>query len=182
MRRERSRITQRKTSTGPLLFTSPRLGALTVRSRIVMASMTRTGPGRTVPTRLMARCYQQSRQRRAGRQLGHPASQVGKCCWRTPGIHGVARVAGWRKTARGVREIFIDIKAARRTTGSAVYRDHYRRNDGRWPIARTEHDRVLELVAPAGSPGASDKPLSRLGRRRPDACTDIGHLIAGEPA
>lgn len=77
-----------------------------------------------------------------------------------------------------LEDIFLDTEARSHTIGSAIYRDRYVRTDDRWRIARTEYDRVFELVAPLD-------PLARLtshylgkAGRKPEQRTDIGHLIA----
>lgn len=86
-----------------------------------------------------------------------------------------------------LEDLFINLEEKTNTTGTALYRDVYRRVDGRWRIARTEYDRVYELVSPLDPNG---KLLwHHLGRtgRKPHERGDISHLITwfdtetGEP-
>lgn len=91
-------------SSASLLFAPTKLGALSLRNRIVMAPMTRNRAGPDdEPTGLMAEYYRQ----RAGAGLivseGTQPSPAGKGYWRTPGIHNAAQIEGWRRTADGVR-------------------------------------------------------------------------------
>ena len=81
-----------------------------------------------------------------------------------------------------LEDIFIDVEAQTHTSGTALYRDAYRREDGSWKIARTEYDRLLEIVAPL-NPQAKilTRHLATAGRK-PDERTDISHLISWEPA
>jgi N-ethylmaleimide reductase len=85
------------------LFEPVTLGALTCRSRIVMAPMTRdrAGPG-DVPTDLMRRYYEQ----RSGAGLivteGTQPTPAGKGYWRTPGIYTTEQVDGWRTVTDAV--------------------------------------------------------------------------------
>jgi uncharacterized protein (TIGR02246 family) len=54
-------------------------------------------------------------------------------------------------TAEGswyLEDIFINTTARTRTAGTAIYRDRYKRVDGRWLIAATEYDRVIEVIEP----------------------------------
>jgi N-ethylmaleimide reductase len=87
------------------IFSPITLGDIALANRIVMAPMTRdrAGPG-DVPTDIMVDYYRQ----RAGAGLivteGTQPSPTGKGYWRTPGIHSVAQVAGWRKVADAVHE------------------------------------------------------------------------------
>ena len=45
-------------------------------------------------------------------------------------------------------DVYISLERQDVTTGSAIYRDRYRRVDGRWKIAHTEYDRIAEVVRP----------------------------------
>jgi len=83
-------------------------------------------------------------------------------------------------TAEGLwylEDIFISLEAKTHTIGTAIYKDVYRRENGRWKIARTEYDRVFELVSPL-EPAANltFHHLAKAGRQ-PHERTDIGHLI-----
>ena len=82
-----------------------------------------------------------------------------------------------------LEDIFISVEAKIHTIGSAIYKDVYRREDGSWKIARTEYDRVIELIFPL-DPAAevTSHYLSRVGRK-PAERSDISHLISWtEPA
>ena len=85
------------------LFTPCKLGALSLRNRILMSPMTRdrAGPG-DVPNEIMVEYYRQ----RAGAGMivteGTQPSAVGKGYWRTPGIHSQEQIAGWRRVADAV--------------------------------------------------------------------------------
>lgn len=88
-------------------------------------------------------------------------------------------------TATGLwylEDIFIDLDAATHTIGSAIYRDVYHRERGGWRIARTEYDRVFELVSPL-DPNArlTCHYLGKVGRK-PEQRTDISRLISWQPA
>jgi hypothetical protein len=81
-----------------------------------------------------------------------------------------------------LEDIFINLEAKTHTIGSAIYRDHYVRADGRWRIARTEYDRVFELVGQLDPTAQlTCHYLGRVGRP-PEHRTDISHLISWEPA
>ena len=85
------------------LFTPCKLGALSLRNRIIMSPMTRdrAGPG-DAPNDIMVEYYRQ----RAGAGMivteGTQPSTVGKGYWRTPGIYSQAQIAGWRRVADAV--------------------------------------------------------------------------------
>ncbi len=81
-----------------------------------------------------------------------------------------------------LEDIFINLEAQTHTIGSAIYRDVYRREDGAWRIARTEYDRVIEVVTPL-DPRAqvTSHHLARTGLK-PHERTDISHMLKWEPA
>lgn len=84
-------------------------------------------------------------------------------------------------TAEGVwylEDIFIDMRDRTRTEGTAIYRDQYRRVDGQWKLAKSEYDRVIELVdkLPADVEVKSHL-LARTGLQ-PAQRTDISHMIS----
>ncbi|MEC3948207.1 nuclear transport factor 2 family protein [Sphingobium sp. HWE2-09] len=88
-------------------------------------------------------------------------------------------------TAEGIwylEDIFINMQHRTHTTGSAIYRDQYRREQGVWKIARTEYDRVFEMIRPL-SPDAdiTCRHLATTGRK-PEERSDISHLIEWEAA
>ncbi len=54
-------------------------------------------------------------------------------------------------TAEGIwylDDVFISLERNNVTSGSAIYRDRYRREDGTWKIENTEYDRIMEVVEP----------------------------------
>jgi hypothetical protein len=81
-----------------------------------------------------------------------------------------------------LEDIFINLEMKTHTIGSAIYRDVYRREAGGWRIARTEYDRVFELVSPLDP--AARLTCHHLGRvgRTPAERTDISRLIAWQTA
>ncbi|HWV12699.1 MAG TPA: nuclear transport factor 2 family protein [Sphingobium sp.] len=81
-----------------------------------------------------------------------------------------------------LEDIFIDVERKDHTIGSAIYRDVYRREDGVWKIARTEYDRVFEMIRPlAENAQITSHHLAKAGRK-PEQRADISHLIEWEPA
>ena len=86
-------------------------------------------------------------------------------------------------TAEGIwylEDIFINLELQLHTIGTAIYRDQYRREDGVWKIARTEYDRVFEMVRPlAADAQVTYHLLAKVGRKREDR-SDISHLIEWE--
>jgi hypothetical protein len=76
-----------------------------------------------------------------------------------------------------LEDIFISLDRKDVTTGTAIYRDRYRRVDGRWKIARTEYDRIMEVVQPlTDAMQITVHHLGKVGRKLED-CSDISHLI-----
>ncbi len=77
-----------------------------------------------------------------------------------------------------LEDIFINVEAKTHTIGTAIYKDVYRRENGRWKIARTEYDRVIELIFPL-DPNAqiTAQHLAKTGRK-PQERSDISHLIS----
>lgn len=90
-------IARRSERQRSLLFSSYRLGRMTLPNRIVMTPMSRgrTGMGETA-TALMAEYYRQRAS--AGLLIGESAqiSQQGQGYAWAPGLHSSAQVAGWR--------------------------------------------------------------------------------------
>jgi hypothetical protein len=82
-----------------------------------------------------------------------------------------------------LEDLFISLPRRDCTMGTALYRDHYQRVDGRWKIAQTEYDRVIELWQPLdGQTKILAHYLARHGRR-PSECTDNSrYLTWSEPA
>ena len=76
-----------------------------------------------------------------------------------------------------LEDIFVSLERNNITIGSAIYKDQYRREDGVWKIARTEYDRIMEIVEPI-RPGMeiTTHYLAKVGRK-PHERTDISHAI-----
>lgn len=88
-------------------------------------------------------------------------------------------------TAEGIwylEDIFINLENRTHTAGSAIYRDLYRRVNGAWLIARTEYDRVIEVIVPLSDAAEITAHHLRSAGRKPDERADISRLIAWEPA
>jgi len=84
-------------------------------------------------------------------------------------------------TAEGIwylEDIAINAATRTHTSGSAIYRDRYRREAGAWKIAHTEYDRVIELIRPLGDDERITAHLLAVAGRKPHERTDIGHLIS----
>lgn len=83
-------------------------------------------------------------------------------------------------TAKGIwylEDIFIDVESKSHTIGTAIYKDEYRREGGAWKIARTEYDRVIELVWPLDPAiNVTTQLLAKVGRK-PDERTDNTRFI-----
>lgn len=74
-------------------------------------------------------------------------------------------------------DVYISLLRNDITTGSAIYRDRYRREDGVWKIARTEYDRITEVVRPlTPEMKITVHHLAKVGRKREDT-GDVSHLI-----
>lgn len=81
-----------------------------------------------------------------------------------------------------LEDIFINLESQTHTIGSAIYRDQYRRENEAWKIARTEYDRVFEMIRPLASDAQiTSHHLAKAGRK-PDERSDISHLIEWEAA
>lgn len=84
-------------------------------------------------------------------------------------------------TAKGIwylEDIFIDVESKSHTIGTAIYKDEYRREGGVWKIARTEYDRVIELVSPLDPAiKVTTQYLAKAGRK-PHERTDNTRFIA----
>jgi SnoaL-like domain len=83
-------------------------------------------------------------------------------------------------TAEGIwylEDVFIDLELGKHTAGSALYRDHYVRQESGWKIARTIYERVIEIVYPISKDGEiTAHYLAKHGRKLADR-TDISHLL-----
>jgi hypothetical protein len=83
-------------------------------------------------------------------------------------------------TAEGIwylEDIFINVESRTHTIGSAIYKDLYRRDGGAWKIARTEYDRVIELIFPLDPTAKLTSHLLARTGRKPKERRDISHLI-----
>lgn len=84
-------------------------------------------------------------------------------------------------TAEGVwylEDIFINLTKKTHIIGSAIYKDQYSRIDGKWKIARTEYDRVFEVVFPLSENAQiTAHHLARVGRK-PEQLTDMSNIIS----
>lgn len=83
-------------------------------------------------------------------------------------------------TAEGswyLEDLFIDLGSRRRTIGTAIYYDTYRRENGEWKISSTRYERVVELVdkCPEDVQLASHY-LGKHGRKLED-CGDVSKMI-----
>jgi N-ethylmaleimide reductase len=79
-----------------LLFSSHRLGALTLKNRVVMAPMTRSRATGNVPNDLMARYYAQRAEAGLIVTEGTSPAPEGLGYARIPGLFDDGHVAGWR--------------------------------------------------------------------------------------
>jgi hypothetical protein len=87
-------------------------------------------------------------------------------------------------SAEGVwylEDIFIDAAARTQTTGSAIYRDRYRREADGWKIAASEYDRIIELVQPLPDGARITSHYLATRGLRPEQRTDISRYIQWEP-
>ncbi len=81
-----------------------------------------------------------------------------------------------------LEDIFINVEQKSHTIGSAIYKDVYRREDGVWKIARTEYDRVFEMIRPLGPDAQITSHHLATAGRKPEQRSDISHLIEWEAA
>lgn len=83
-------------------------------------------------------------------------------------------------TAEGIwnlEDIAIHLVEKTHTSGTAIYRDRYIRQDGRWKIAHTEYDRIMEVIRPfVEGERITAHYLAKVGLK-PHERTDISHLI-----
>jgi hypothetical protein len=77
-----------------------------------------------------------------------------------------------------LEDIFIDVARKSRTIGSAVYTDLYRRVNCAWKLAKTEYDRVFELVGPLDPNWKVTCHHLATAGRKPEELKDISHLIS----
>lgn len=76
-----------------------------------------------------------------------------------------------------LEDIFINKALGSHTIGSAIYKDVYRRENGTWKIARTEYDRVFEMIRPLAADAQITSHHLATAGRKPEERTDISHLI-----
>lgn len=76
-----------------------------------------------------------------------------------------------------LEDIFISLDVRTHTIGSAIYRDQYRRENGAWKIARTEYDRVFEMIRPLAEDAQITSHHLATAGRKPEELNDISHLI-----
>lgn len=86
-------------------------------------------------------------------------------------------------SAEGVwylEDIFINLEEKFHTFGTAIYRDVYLREGGKWRIASTVYDRVMEVTEPLHE--GARYVVSRLAKAglKPEERRDISHLITWE--
>jgi len=74
-------------------------------------------------------------------------------------------------TARGtwyLHDVFLNLRERLRTEGTALYRDRYVKQDGRWLIREQTYERVYEIVEPIVTlPNLTAHYLASHGRRLP---------------
>ena len=76
-----------------------------------------------------------------------------------------------------LEDLFILLDTGMKTQGTALYKDQYRKEQGQWKIARSEYDRVVELVSllePEVKVTAHH--LAKHGRKS-SQLADISHLV-----
>lgn len=67
-----------------------------------------------------------------------------------------------------LKDWFLDLRHKIITDGSALYRDTYVKQDGRWLIKRATYERVFEIVTPVmETPNITAHWLARHGRKLP---------------
>lgn len=88
-------------------------------------------------------------------------------------------------TATGIwylEDVFISLEAQSHTHGTAIYKDEYRRENGVWKIARTEYDRVIELVWPFDPAiKVMSHHLARTGRKPEERSDNSRFITWGKP-
>lgn len=77
-----------------------------------------------------------------------------------------------------MQDIFINLEQGTHTFGVAICRDEYRREDGRWQIARTEYDRTFEIIQPLASNAKITTHHLGSAGRKPQDRTSIDHVIS----
>ena len=74
-------------------------------------------------------------------------------------------------------DIFIQADTRSQTTGTALYKDRYRRINGEWKIVATEYDRLIEIVGPMDSQTQITVQYLATRGLKPEEREDIRHLI-----
>ncbi len=81
-----------------------------------------------------------------------------------------------------LEDVFINLESKTHTVGSAIYRDRYRREGAQWKIAKTEYDRVIELLSPLDpAMQITSHHLAKVGRK-PHERTDISRMLHWDPS
>ena len=76
-----------------------------------------------------------------------------------------------------LEDLYIDLERKEVTTGTAIYRDRYRREGDTWKISHTEYDRIMEVVEPIRPEmKLTVHYLAETGRKASER-GDISHLI-----
>ena len=75
-----------------------------------------------------------------------------------------------------LEDVVIGLERKTSGYGSALYYDEYRREGGSWKIARTEYDRLVEVVRPLADERVTAHYLGTASRQ-PDERGDISQLI-----
>lgn len=86
------------------LFSSIKLGEMTLNNRMVMAPMTRNRAPENIPTELMVEYYRQRATAGLIVTEGAQVSEQGIGYPATPGIHTDAQIEGWQKVTKAVHE------------------------------------------------------------------------------
>ena len=85
------------------LFSAARFGAIELKNRVVMSSLTRSRAGAgNVPTDLVAEYYRQRASAGLILTEASPISPEAHGYTRTPGIHSAEQIAGWKKVTEAV--------------------------------------------------------------------------------
>ena len=106
------------TTTAPTLYSSYKLGRVTLANRIVMSPMTRSRAIGNVPNELMARYYAQRAEAGLIITEGTSPSPNGLGYSRIPGLFNEQQVAGWKLVTKAVHDggsrIFVQLMHAGR--------------------------------------------------------------------
>ena len=143
------------------LFTSVRMGRLTLPNRIVMAPLTRMRASNSghVPTELHAEYY--SQRASAGIIIGE-CTEVSPDAYGwadTPGLWSADQVRGWRLVTDAVHRRGGLMYAQLWHTGAMSHPDFF---DGRLPMSASDVNPEQESVTPSGrKPTVAPRPMTR---------------------